>query len=131
MALDVAEYLNDLGVGAIYASPIFPARRGSPHFYDIVCHDALNPELGSEEDFRELRGRLQSLGMLWLQDIVPNHMAYSQENPLLMDLFENGRESEYFGFFDIEWENPFTCTWVGYLLHSSANPTGRHSKAVR
>ncbi len=45
--------------------------------------------------------------MGWLQDIVPNHMAYDSENSLLMDILEHGPYSEYSDFFDVEWEHPF------------------------
>jgi len=36
-----------------------------------------------------------------LLDIVPNHMAASEENPS-MDLLENGQQSEFASYFDID-----------------------------
>ena len=44
--------------------------------------------------------------MGWVQDIVPNHMAMTGENRLLMDVLENSACSDYFDFFDIEWNHP-------------------------
>src|ERR1700748_433122 len=41
-------YLAQLGVAHCYASPILKARAGSPHGYDIIDHQQLNPEIGSE-----------------------------------------------------------------------------------
>src|SRR5690606_7181371 len=41
----------------------------------------------------------------WLQDIVPNHMAFHQDNAWLMDIFELGPQSEFYNFFDINWEH--------------------------
>ena len=38
-----------------------------------------------------------------LLDIVPNHMAVSEENPWWMDVLENGQESEFASYFDIDW----------------------------
>ena len=38
-----------------------------------------------------------------LLDIVPNHMAASEENSWWMDLLENGRQSEFASYFDIDW----------------------------
>jgi maltooligosyltrehalose synthase len=32
-------------------------------------------------------------GIAWLQDIVPNHMAFDPRNPWLMDVLEKGRHS--------------------------------------
>ncbi len=43
--------------------------------------------------------------MGWLQDIVPNHMAYDSQNHLLMDVLENGPDSESFDYFDIDWNH--------------------------
>ncbi|MFP5380443.1 MAG: alpha-amylase family glycosyl hydrolase, partial [Vicinamibacteria bacterium] len=40
-------YLDALGVGACYLSPILAARPGSSHGYDVVDHTRLNPELGT------------------------------------------------------------------------------------
>lgn len=103
----IAPYLKELGISDLYASPIFKARRGSTHGYDIVNPQQLNPELGTREDFDALSQTLQNQGMGWLQDIVPNHMAYDSQNDLLMDVLEYGPNSEYFRFFDIEWEHPY------------------------
>ncbi|HEY9877347.1 MAG TPA: malto-oligosyltrehalose synthase [Leptolyngbyaceae cyanobacterium] len=103
----VLPYLEELGISDIYASPIFKARAGSTHGYDVVDPAQLNPEVGSEEEFDDLIGDIQSRGMGWVQDIVPNHMAYDSENPFLIDILEHGPHSEYCDFFDVEWEHPF------------------------
>jgi (1->4)-alpha-D-glucan 1-alpha-D-glucosylmutase len=47
-------YLHDLGITDLYASPIFQARPGSAHGYDITDPTRLNPELGTEKDFEAL-----------------------------------------------------------------------------
>jgi maltooligosyltrehalose synthase len=39
-------YLHALGITTCYASPYLQARPGSMHGYDIVSHQALNPEIG-------------------------------------------------------------------------------------
>lgn len=103
----IVPYLNRLGVTHVYASPIFKARAGSPHGYDVVDPGALNPALGTLADFERLHGTLKAAKMGWIQDIVPNHMALSQENPMVTDLFENGSASPYYGFFDILWDHPY------------------------
>ncbi|MCC5606814.1 malto-oligosyltrehalose synthase [Nostoc sp. CHAB 5834] len=103
----IAAYLADLGISDLYASPIFKARSGSTHGYDIVDATQLNPELGTNESFDALVSEIQSLGMGWLQDIVPNHMAYSSENDYLMDVLEHGPDSSYTDYFDLSWNAPF------------------------
>ncbi|RCJ27692.1 malto-oligosyltrehalose synthase [Nostoc minutum NIES-26] len=103
----IAAYLADLGISDLYASPIFQARFGSTHGYDVVDAARLNSELGTTEEFEALVSELQSLGMGWLQDIVPNHMAYSSENHYLMDVLEHGPDSDYTDYFDLSWNVPF------------------------
>jgi (1->4)-alpha-D-glucan 1-alpha-D-glucosylmutase len=104
-ALDALPYLHDLGVSDVYLSPVSKARAGSTHGYDVVDHDCVNPELGSAADLEALAEGLRERSMGWLQDIVPNHMAYAPENGLLMDVLENGPQSRFIGFFDIEWNH--------------------------
>lgn len=106
-AKNVISYLADLGISDLYASPIFKAKKGSEHGYDIVDPNRLNPELGTEDDFRELIIAVKVTGMGWIQDIVPNHLAFDGENEMLMDLLENGENSDYIDFFDIEWVQPY------------------------
>lgn len=103
----IASYLADLGISDLYASPIFKARTGSTHGYDVVDGSQLNPQLGTTQAFEALVAELQSLGLGWLQDIVPNHMAYSSENPYLMDVLEHGPDSSYTDYFDVCWNSPF------------------------
>lgn len=97
-------YLHDLGITDLYASPRFKARKGSSHGYDVADPLRINSELGTEEEFDRLVQRLHQYGMGLLLDIVPNHMAASSENPWWMDVLENGRQSRYAPFFDIDWE---------------------------
>ena len=103
---EIVDYLHDLGISDIYASPIFKARPGSMHGYDIVDSNHINPELGSSEEFAALSEELRAREMGWIQDIVPNHMAYDGENRMLMDVLENGANSSFAQFFDIEWDHP-------------------------
>ncbi|ACK72982.1 malto-oligosyltrehalose synthase [Gloeothece citriformis PCC 7424] len=106
-AKKIVNYLSELGISDLYASPIFKARSGSTHGYDVVDANVLNPELGTEEDFNNLIADLQNKGMGWVQDIVPNHRAYDSDNKALMDVLEHGKDSEYYTFFDIEWEHHY------------------------
>lgn len=106
----ITTYLAELGISDLYASPIFKARPESPHGYDIVDPTQLNPELGSQEAFEALVQELKQQDMGWVQDIVPNHMAYDTQNKYLMDVLENGPDSTYVDYFDIAWNSPFAST---------------------
>ncbi len=79
-ARKIVPYLAELGISDLYASPIFKAREGSTHGYDVVDANQLNPALGTEREFDALIDELQQREMGWLQDIVPNHMAYDSQN---------------------------------------------------
>jgi (1->4)-alpha-D-glucan 1-alpha-D-glucosylmutase len=100
----IIPYLEKLGITTIYSAPIFKARPGSVHGYDISDPHVINPEIGSEEEFRRIVQQLKEKKMTWLQDIVPNHMAFDSSNPWLMDVFEKGKHSFYYDFFDIDWD---------------------------
>jgi (1->4)-alpha-D-glucan 1-alpha-D-glucosylmutase len=111
----VLPYLKRLGVGDCYASPIFEARPGSTHGYDVTRHDRLNPELGGEEGFHRLSDSLRKQQMGLLLDIVPNHMGIGNNSDWWQDILENGRASEYADFFDIDWQ-PLKSDMRGKLL---------------
>jgi (1->4)-alpha-D-glucan 1-alpha-D-glucosylmutase len=103
-ATAVLAYLQDLGVSDIYASPYFRAKTGSIHGYDIIDHGALNPEIGTAEDYAGMVAELRRRGMGQVLDIVPNHMCVdSSGNAWWMDVLENGPSSPYAAFFDIDW----------------------------
>jgi (1->4)-alpha-D-glucan 1-alpha-D-glucosylmutase len=106
-ARNIVQYLEDLGITDVYASPIFKATKGSSHGYDIVDPNQINPELGPNEDFEGFSADLKERGMGWIQDIVPNHMAVSYDNHMLVDVLENGEKSEFFNYFDIIWNHPY------------------------
>lgn len=104
-ARKLVPYLCRLGITHLYSSPILMARAGSQHGYDIIDHSKLNPEIGTEENFRELVAELKRHGMGLLLDIVPNHMGVGNgDNPWWQDVLQNGRTSIYADFFDIDWE---------------------------
>lgn len=97
-------YLAALGISHVYCSPYMKARSGSDHGYDVVDHNALNPELGDSEDFERLCAALAALGMGQILDMVPNHMAITgHEHDWWLDVLANGPASRYADFFDIDW----------------------------
>lgn len=99
------DYLARLGISHVYASPILKARPGSPHGYDVVDPDLVNPELGGEEGLGRLVAGLRRHGLGLIVDIVPNHMAVDQENARWLDVLESGPSSPHASFFDIDWQS--------------------------
>ncbi len=105
-AARLVPYLERLGITTIYASPLFAARSGSGHGYDLIDPTRLNPETGTPADMEHLSRALRSRGMGLVLDIVPNHMAAHYENPWWRDLLENGEASPFSMFFDVDWTPP-------------------------
>ncbi len=103
---DTVPYLAALGISHIYASPIFKAKPGSMHGYDIVDPNSVSEELGGQSAFEELTRTVAEWGLEWLQDIVPNHQSYSLSNEMVYDLMEKGADSRYGGFLDVDWNYP-------------------------
>jgi malto-oligosyltrehalose synthase/4-alpha-glucanotransferase len=123
----IISYLQKLGVSTIYASPVFEATPGSTHGYDGVNPHRINPEVGTEKQLKAISSRLKDLGIGWLQDIVPNHMGFHQNNLWLMDLLEKGKLSLYANFFDAVWtsslfnDEPVMVPFLGSPLNEVIN----------
>lgn len=128
----VIPYLDKLGVRTVYASPIFEATPGSTHGYDSVNPHRVNPEIGTETQLRAISHQLTERGMGWLQDIVPNHMAFDPANAWLMDVLEKGQLSRYALFFDILWTSPVHNgrLMVPFLGSSLADVIGKREVSV-
>jgi (1->4)-alpha-D-glucan 1-alpha-D-glucosylmutase len=118
-AADLVPYLNDLGISHLYASPIFEARPGSTHGYDVTDPNRFAAVLGGAEGFDLLSTALEEAGMGLMLDIVPNHMSASEHNIYFRDVLKHGRKSAYADFFDIAWgkDNKVTLPFLGKPLH--------------
>ncbi|MEN6627260.1 MAG: malto-oligosyltrehalose synthase [Candidatus Sumerlaeia bacterium] len=103
-AVGVMDYLADLGVSHLYASPLLRAGADSTHGYDIVDHNTVNPNLGGEAGFERLSQALRAAGLGLILDIVPNHMGIADPaNGWWQDVLENGPASIVARNFDINW----------------------------
>ena len=102
-------WLQELGISHIYLSPLFAARSGSTHGYDVTDPNTVDPVLGGQEGFERLCVAAHEAGLGIVIDIVPNHMAFSPENPYLADVMRFGRDSEYADVFDIDWDKGPIC----------------------
>lgn len=103
-ARELVPYLAALGVSDCYTSPYLKARPASMHGYDIVDHNVLNPEIGSDAEYDDFVRDLHFHGINQLLDVVPNHMGVAgDDNAWWFDVLENGPASPYASFFDIDW----------------------------
>jgi (1->4)-alpha-D-glucan 1-alpha-D-glucosylmutase len=101
----IAEYLKALGITHVYSSPYLQAAPGSTHGYDVVDHRKVNEELGGAEGHERFCKRLGDSGLGQVLDTVPNHMSLGAENRYWWDVLENGTNSRYASFFDIDWNS--------------------------
>jgi (1->4)-alpha-D-glucan 1-alpha-D-glucosylmutase len=104
-AAAIVEYLKALGVTHVYSSPYLQAASGSMHGYDVVDHRKVNEELGGAAGHERFCKRLGENGLGQVLDIVPNHMSLGAQNRYWWDVLENGTNSRYASFFDIDWNS--------------------------
>jgi (1->4)-alpha-D-glucan 1-alpha-D-glucosylmutase len=104
-ARKLVNYLDELGITDLYASPIFTAPPESNHGYDVCDYNQINPVLGGSAGWLELSNELRKRGMGLMLDFVPNHMgAVPGLNYWWRDVLEHGLDSRYAKFFDVDWE---------------------------
>ena len=104
-AAAIADYIRALGASHVYCSPYLQAAPNSTHGYDVVDHRSVNEELGGGAGHARFCHRLGEVGLGQMLDIVPNHMSLGEQNRYWHDVLENGHNSRYDSFFDIDW-NP-------------------------
>lgn len=68
------DYLQDLGVGAIWLTPIYPSPMVD-NGYDISDYCAIDPTYGSMEDFHRLIAEGEKRGIRIVMDLVFNHSS--------------------------------------------------------
>jgi (1->4)-alpha-D-glucan 1-alpha-D-glucosylmutase len=104
-AARVVGYLAELGVGAVYLSPILQSTIGSDHGYDTTDVSHIDHDRGGEAGLERLLTSARLAGLGVIIDIVPNHLGIEHpiENPAWWDVLRLGQESPYSSWFDIDW----------------------------
>ncbi|MDX1583092.1 MAG: alpha-amylase family glycosyl hydrolase [Thermoanaerobaculia bacterium] len=88
--LSRVDYLDWLGVDAVWLSPIFPSPMAD-FGYDVSDYTDVDPIFGSLDDLFALRDELHRREMKLILDLVPNHT--SEEHPWFVDS-RSSRQSE-------------------------------------
>jgi (1->4)-alpha-D-glucan 1-alpha-D-glucosylmutase len=104
-AARLTSYLAELGVGAVYLSPLLRATAGSTHGYDVVAHSEVDPDRGGPAGLKALVAACAEHDLQLVVDIVPNHIGVASpvENRAWWDVLKYGRASPYADWFDIDW----------------------------
>ncbi|MHB0923057.1 MAG: glycoside hydrolase family 13 protein [Bellilinea sp.] len=91
------DYLGDLGVNAIYLNPIFLSP--SSHRYNTVNYYAIDPKLGSLDEFNNFLKTAHRKGFRVILDGVFNHCGRGFF--AFNDVLENEADSPYYNWFHI------------------------------
>lgn len=94
---DKLDYLLDLGVNALYLTPIFQAT--SNHRYNTTDYYRIDPKLGTLDDFRSFLDAAHRRGFRVILDGVFNHCGRSFF--AFADILENQEHSPYLKWFHI------------------------------
>ncbi|HQM65913.1 MAG TPA: alpha-amylase family glycosyl hydrolase, partial [Anaerolineaceae bacterium] len=103
------DYLEQLGVNALYLNPIFTAFTN--HRYDVCDYFHVDPVVGGDEALVDLAQALHVRGMRYILDIVPNHCGIGHP------WFQKARQdpsSQEAQYFFIDHEADFYESWLGF-----------------
>ncbi len=73
--IDELDYIKDLGMTAIWITPVALQMRGGYHGYWTLDPYAIDPHLGTLSTLQELVRRAHEKGLKIVLDIVPNHLG--------------------------------------------------------
>lgn len=85
--LDHLHDLTELGVNAIYFTPLFQAN--SYHKYDTIDYKKVDPHFGDNALLKQLTEECHRLGIRVMLDAVFNHC--SEDFPPFQDVLQNGK----------------------------------------
>jgi (1->4)-alpha-D-glucan 1-alpha-D-glucosylmutase len=100
-AEQVLPYLASLGISHVYLSPCLQAAPGSQHGYDVIDPRHVSHDLGGDAAWTHFVATAHAHSLGILLDIVPNHMAATEQNGWWDDVLAHGPYSEYSRYFDI------------------------------
>lgn len=89
------DYISDIGFNCLYLNPIFTA--GEYHRYDLLDYYHISPNLGTDEEFRQLVKSAHARGMHVIIDGVFNHCSWYFF--AFADVVKNGENSRYKDWF--------------------------------
>jgi len=104
-------YLDDLGINALYLCPIFKAETN--HRYDVLDFYSVDPHLGGNEGLAELRAATQQHGIKLMMDITPNHISYNHPWFTAAQADQQAVTAEYFYYNE---DTGSYETWLGVPL---------------
>lgn len=117
--IDRMDYLEDLGVSGIWLTPIHPSP--TYHKYDVLDYYAIDPEIGTLEDFRELLATAQSRGIRVIMDLVLHHTSNLHPWFVAATLDPKSPYRDYYIWADSDTNLSAPGPWAQRVWHSAAN----------
>jgi glycosidase len=117
------DYFESLGVSSLWLSPIHPC--DSYHAYDVTDYYSVNPEYGSEADFKALLEAAKAKGIDVYLDYVLNHSG--KGHPWFKDAVANP-DSPYRNYYFIS-SNPSADVAAGKFASVTSANSGEWNKA--
>ena len=112
--IDKLGYLKDLGISGIYFTPLFTSP--SAHKYDTSDYFSIDPQFGTNDDFKQLVKKAHEHGIKVMLDGVFNHAGY--DHPFFQDVIKHGEMSIYKDCFYIE-----KFPVINFPLNEEGKPT--------
>lgn len=127
--VDKLDYLLDLGISAIYLTPIHPSP--TYHKYDVLDYFDVDPAFGGKEAFALLINEAHKRDIKIIMDLVYNHC--SNQNPIFQDVIKNGKESKYYDWFFINGDKPVQkpCNYLCFSTVSIMPKLNTNNKEVQ
>ncbi|MBQ8519280.1 MAG: alpha-glucosidase [Agathobacter sp.] len=112
--IEKLDYLEDLGVTAIWMSPIYDSPNDD-NGYDIRDYRKIMTEFGTMEDFDELLEKTHAKGMKVIMDLVINHT--SDEHEWFQKALEDpdGEYGDYYFFRDGNGGKAYPNNWTSFF----------------
>jgi alpha-glucosidase len=117
-------HLENLGVNAIYFTPLFPSR--SNHRYDATSFDHVDPLLGGDEAFIEFSNAARIRGFRIMGDLTTNHCGIGHE--WIQTSLKNPDAKERDFFF---WDKSIRHGYVGWWDQASLPKLNYRSHLLR
>lgn len=120
------DHVAELGFTGVALGPIFAS---VAHGYDTLDYTAIDPRLGTEQDFADFVQTCHARGLKVMLDGVFNHVA--RTHPWALRALAEGPQGEYADWFRIDWDAPGGPAFADFEGHASLVALNHANPAVR
>lgn len=103
-AIDSLNHIKNMGFNTIWVLPVMDVEgnidQGANIGYNIIDFYNVDPNYGTNEDFKQFVQAAHELGMRVILDVTPNHS--SRSHPIALDARSKRKFSRYYDFFQHE-----------------------------